>query len=165
MSNVNMAGVWSAVTQDSEWQQQPEKVQQAIKPFIEALPKVLSELLDKPVKLESLMAAKLAFLRYCLKHGYIKAVVDAMPDSALGPFDRKDLPDLLDGALRDAVEMAEAITSNMVEFLNQYGVTEDDVMLGPKVGLNANTQSLYLSGQLTIAQLLEKQPMVIVKNN
>lgn len=162
--NVTGKEVWAKAKEDPEMLRQPESVQEAVRPYIEAAPVVLAGLLDKPATLNNVMQAKVDFTRYCLERGFIKAAVDAMPDEALGFFAREDLPAMFEGILTQLIVQVEELTGDVTALLKEYGVTEEEVMLGPQVGLNAEAQTLYRAGELTIGKILAIQPTIIVKN-
>lgn len=163
MASVTAQEVWNQINKDAEFRQQPAQVREAMRPYIEALPTVLANLLDKPATLSNTMQAKVDFLRYCVNNGYIKVVVTATPEEALGWYDREELVEMFDGMIGQLIDMAEELTGDAA-LLKGLGVTEDQVMLGPNVGLNAKAQALYKSKKLTIGKLLQIQPMLIVKN-
>jgi hypothetical protein len=164
MSTVTAAAVWIKINEDVDFLQQPESVRDATRPYVEALPIILADMLNAPVTLNSVMKAKVAFLRYCVDNGFIKAAVDAMPDEALGFFDREDLPEMFESLLTQAIDMAEELTGDVAGLLKENGLTEEKVMLGPSIGLNDEARSLYQAGELIIGELLLIQPMLIVKN-
>lgn len=164
MSRVTPEEVWKKMQEDAEFLQQPETVQEATRPYIEALPVILADLLDQPASLDNTMQAKVKFLRYCIENGYITAVVNAMPEEAFIFFSREDLPGMFEGMLSQLIDMLEELTGDVSALLKAQGVTEEEVMLGSNVGLNDEARLLYQSGSLTIGKLLVVQPMVIVKN-
>ena len=164
MGTVTAEAVWTTMSEDAEFQQQPEAVREATRPYVEALPTILAGVLDAPATLNTTMNAKVTFLRYCVENGFIKASVDAMPEEALGFFDRDELPEMLEGALSQAIDMLEKLTGNVTAFLEKNGVTEEQVMLSSNVGFNDEARKLYQAGELTIGKLLTIQPMIIVKN-
>lgn len=164
MGTVTADVIWTKINEDVEFMQQPEAVREAMRPYVEALPTILADMLDTPVTLTSATKAKVIFIRYCLDNGFVKAAVDAMPDEALGFFDRDDLPEMMEGLLGQALEMAEEMIGNVQAMLEANGVTEEQVMLSSNVGFQAEARALYQARKLTIGKLLSVQPMVIVKN-
>jgi len=165
MTTVTSEAVWTKIGDDAEFLQQPEAVREATRPYVEALPNVLADSLDQPANLNNTMRAKFLFLRYCVDNGFIKAAVEAMPEEALGFLDREDMFPMLESALAGAIEMADELTGDISALLEENGVTEDEVMLSPKVGFNTETAAMYRAGELTIGELLVAQPMIIVKNS
>jgi uncharacterized protein (DUF3820 family) len=165
MSKLKGSDVLKALMKDAEYSAQPEAVREAMQPFIEAIPEVLEGQLDAPVTLQSLMAAKFAFLRYCGDNQFISKVVAAMPEEALGWFDRDDLAGMMEGMFGQLLDLAESIMEDVEGFLASQGVTEAQIMQHPKgLGLNPEAFALYEAGRLTIGDILVLQPMVIVKN-
>lgn len=158
--------VWDKILTDPEFADQPETVKDAMRPFFMAAPVVLIDLLDLPVTLANLMTAKLMFLQYCLENDYIRTVVDATPEEALGLFGPTEVIALLESALCGLIQQLSELTNPeaVAELLAIQGITEEEVMLGPKVNFAPSTAVLYQNGELTIRRLLIEQPMVIVKN-
>lgn len=148
-------------------QNQPESVFEAMIPFIEKLPNLLSNLLDEPVNIKNFMTAKVVFMRYCLDSGFCRAIAEATPDELLGAFDSMGLMGVLEGMLSMLVNQLEGLTvdKNIKELLEYRGLTEDSVILSPQLGLNFENQELYKNGELTIRKLLETQPMIIIEND
>lgn len=127
----------------------------AVKPFIEAAPKALADFLNKTVTLRVLADTKIAFVRYCLDNGFVEKM-DGV--TTLGG-------ELIKSLFEGVIEMLGNVMKDVPAFLQAHGVTEDQVMLGPKVGLNAGNQAKYKAGKLTVAELLRTQPAVILRNN
>lgn len=165
MPVLTSSDVWAKVMEDPEIAQQPESVRDALRPYIEALPTVLADQLDQPADLANVMKAKIAFLRYCVDNGFIRAMVEAIPDEALGFMSRGSLPDMLQSQMSGLIDAAEELTGDVKSLLDAQGVTEKQVMLSDDIGLNEEARSLYEVGSLTIGELLQVQPMVIAKNS
>ena len=154
--------VWNALLKHPEFASQPPTMKKALRPFVEATPMVLADLLDQPATVESLMKAKVAFMRYCVNNGFIEAAVKATPKATRSLFE--GMEGMLKDALTTAISMAEAIAQDVPSVLAQYDVTERDLLINPKVGLTGKALSLYDKGKLTIGELLRLQPSIIVKN-
>lgn len=154
--------VWEAVLKDPEFAAQPPAMKEALRPFVEATPRVLADVLDHPATLESLMKAKMAFLRYCLDNGFIEEAVKATPKATREMFDGMEdtLKQLLDGALKAVQEVLQDVPA----FLANYEITERDVLTNPKVNLKGKALSLYDQGKLTVGDVLRLQPVIIIKN-
>ena len=165
MDDLN-AQIWAKLQEDAEFMSQPEAVVIASRPFIENLPELLNDLLDMPASLATFMEAKLRWVKYCLTSGYVRAAVEAYPESELGDTMREELLDVFEGMFEQLVEMLGELTGDgLVAMLEELGVTEDDVMLGSQVGLNEDATEQYQAGKLTVRALLEMQPMAILKNS
>jgi hypothetical protein len=162
---VSAQKIWEVLMKDKEFAAQPEPTLKATRPFIDAIPGILKDMLNVQATLSNLSKAKVAFLRYCLDHDYIKIMVDAMPDEALGFFDREDLPGMFESMLDLLIDSFEPLVENALAILKARGVTEDQLMTGPNVGLSGKALKLYRAKKLTIADLLELQPGIIVKNS
>ncbi len=160
---VTGAEVWSMLLADPEVTAQlPEgsQIREAFRPFVEASPVVLANLVDERMTFQVLVNAKIKFFRYCLNNGYVDkmAAASGMGDGGMfgGMF-----ADLLEGV----VEMLEDMASDIPVILQEQNVTEEQVMLSPQVGLNAANKKLYQAGTLTVADVLRMQPAVILHNN
>ena len=158
MNSLTGAQVWDASLADPSFSSQmPEgsPVREAIKPFIEAAPKALEELLDQPLTLQVLGDAKIAFLRYCLGNGFVEKVGGAAGAGG----------SLVKAMLEGVVETLAAMRMDLPAFLKEHGVKEEEVMLSSEVGLNGANQDDYKAGKLTVADVLRTQPGVILKNS
>lgn len=133
---VDVNKIWKEILKDPEMASMGEPVIVACKPYFMALPEVLEKYLDETVTLKSLMSAKMAFLRYCLDNGYIKACVDATPEQSLTFFDRDELSGMIQNMLESLVEIIEPIANDALKFLKSQGISEDELLTGPNVGLN-----------------------------
>jgi len=152
------ADVWKAITADPAFAAEmvegtPER--EVIKPFIEAAPTALAEFLDQPFTLKAYADSKVTFLRYCIGNGIADKLSEAFGMSA----------SLVRSALGASIDMLAELIKDVPAFLALQNVTEDQVMLGPKVGLNDANKELYKAGQLTIADVLRTQPTLILKNS
>lgn len=154
--------IWEGLMKDHEFAAQPEAVKAAMRPFIDAMPALLADLEDKPASLQSIMDAKLRFLRYCVDHDFITRVVDAMSEDGPGFFSKDMLKEQFASLFASLVEMLEPLAKDVQAFLRENGINEDELMRGPQVGLVGEARRLYEAGQLTIGQLLEHQPSIIV---
>lgn len=155
--------VWQGVLKDPETASQPDVMKQALRPFVEAIPKVLADLLDMAVTVESIMKAKIAFLRYCADNGFVKAIIAATPAESLWLIGAGTAASMLELALTAAISMAEQIAQDVPVMLAQKGTTERELLASPKVGLTGEALALYDKSKLTIGDLLRLQPMIIIK--
>jgi hypothetical protein len=150
--------VWEAIIADPKFtSQMPEGSPQrdAIRPFIEGSVATLEDQLENTVTLQAIADAKLKFLRYCVKNNLGKVMGDVMGMGA----------EMLNGLLEQLIEMLEPMLENTTAFLEENGVTEEQVMTSPQVGMSANNQRKWREGTLTIGELLLTQPSVILQNN
>lgn len=165
MSGINTEDVWEAFRKDPEAAAYPGPMQEAIKPTVEKLPEILSDLVDKPLTVSTLMEAKVRVIKYTIDNGVIKALVESMPDDYLGFFTRTGLLDMLLETLGNLLPVLNSISQDAVKFLEERGLTEEDLMMSPDVHLNEEVKDEYLKGQMTIGRLLTMQPMAIIKND
>lgn len=159
MATLTGAEVWAAAIADPKLTSdliEGSPLREAFRPFVEAVPLALAKFLDQRVTLNALLGAKIAFVRHCLDHGFI----EAMPLDAFGA-SRETMRGVLESVLGKAMEMLE----NLPGMLFSMEVSEEDVILGPRVGLNPENQELYRAGNLTIEQVLRTQPSIILKND
>ena len=165
MFKITGKAILAALMKDPEYSAQPESIRKAMEPFILAIPEVLKDSLAKKVDLATLMDAKIAFLRYCSENEYITKMVNAMPPKSFGFMDAEDVAGMMEGTFSTLIEVLSDVIKNVPEFLKSQGVTEAEMMAHPKgVGLKPSVLKKYTAGKLTIADLLELQPMVIIKN-
>lgn len=164
MSEITGQEVLDALMRDSEYLIYPKQVLDVMKPFMLAIPEVLKDILGKKVTLDTLLEAKVVFLRYLCENGYVSAVVKSMPEELLGILGRDDVLELMEGMVSELVEMLAEMAKDVPAFLEGQGVTEEQVMADPSMALKPNVLELYKAGKLTVADLLRLQPMVIVKN-
>lgn len=164
-TDVTPEAIWMKLNEDQEFQAQPEAVRKVTQPFIEALPTILANQLDLPVTLNNLTQAKFDWMNYCLKNGYIEACMAVMPDEAFNFYSREEMPDVMKELLEQALEMATGLIGHVEELLEEYGVTEDQILLQPKNGFNAEIRERYLAHTLTIGDVLLIQPAIITKNS
>ena len=158
MTSLTSAQVWSASLADPKFaSEMPEgsPTRVIIQPFIEAAPTALAEFLDRPLTLKVFIDAKVAFLRYCLDNGFAEKMSDAVGFGG----------ELVESALEAVIEMLAEVFKNVPAFLDERGITEEQVLLSPEVGLNDENKALYKSGTLTVADVLRTQPAVILKNS
>ena len=160
--SVNFSTVWSNLNNDPKFEQNPESVREAAKPHIEALLKELDEHFGNVATLQNYTDARMVCLRYFLNSSYIDDVVNAMPVKSLMGFSIKDLAEMSKGMMESALEMFEPMSKDVAAFLEENGVTEDQVMLNPQVGLRDEARQLYKKHNLTIGKLFELQPMALI---
>lgn len=156
--------MWENLVNDASFDAQPDSVKEAARPFFDRMPEALGEILDMPVTLQSYADVRMKIARFYLDSGFVKAIVEALPKKAL-VFDRKTLVEMGEGAMEMALEMYEPLVSAVETFLEENGVTEEQVLLSPNVGLNGETRKLYKAQKLTIGKLLELQPYTLTDFN
>lgn len=164
MTTVSPEAIWEKAKSDSDFAAMPEAMQDVLKPFLEALPTVLADQLDNKATLANIMKAKVTFLRNALENGFIAKMLPAVPDEMLGVLSRDTWSRMISNSMQDLIELAEGILQHGQELLDEQGITEDQVMRSERAGLNPEALRLYLAGELTIAKILEVQPMIIAKN-
>jgi hypothetical protein len=126
----------------------------AIRPFIEGSVGALDDMLGNTVTLQSIADAKVKFIHYCI-------------DNNLGHVMGEELGvggDFVNGMLQSLIEAFEPVVKNMAAFLEENGVTEEDLMTSPKIGMNEANQQKWRDGTLTIGELLATQLGVILEN-
>jgi len=150
--------VWEATIQDSKFAEQaPEgsPVREALRPFVEASVEVLDELLETTVSLQVIADAKMRFLRHCVEYDIGKIMGDVMGFGG----------DMFTSLFEQIIDMLEPLVKDIAAFFEEHGVTEEQVMLSDKVGLNAENQAKWRTGTLTLGELLLTQPGVILQND
>ena len=162
---VDSQKVWEAFERDPASVSYPGPLREAVKPTVLKLPEILSEQLETPVTFESLMGAKVVFIKYCLDNGVIKELVEVIPNDLLGSFSRSGILDSMLENLSASLDTFTDIAKDVPKFLEDNGISEQDVLFSPDFGLGEEVKKEYLEGHLTIGRLIEIQPMVIVKND
>lgn len=137
---------------------------------VEALPAILADQLDQPVTFSGLIAAKITFMTYVLNEGSLKGVTAA--SVAGGLFDamfgeEEDSEASLQGAMVSLMTgVLEALKDINVEaILHAQDLTDEQALLGDKVGLLPELRALHEAGRFTFADLLRVQPKLIVLND
>lgn len=153
--------VWESLVEDPAMQGQ-EYLYPVLEPMVKEIPNLLADDLQKPVSVETLIRGRLKFVKYCLDHSFVQNAVDAMPDEAFGFFDKDDMAGMMEETLKSLVEMSEEILEDVTDFLEQHGVTDEQVVLAPKTGLDAAMRKRYKQGGMTMEDLLRGQPGVII---
>lgn len=74
--------IWDGMMNEPDLAAQPEAVQSVLRSFVDHLPVLVEDLLDKPATLQNIITAKLRFLRYCSENDFIGKYAEAMPDEA-----------------------------------------------------------------------------------
>jgi len=164
MCEVSGEKVWQKLCEDEEFQKQLESVREVMRPFVEALPMLLGELLDTPVTLVSICQAKVKFLRYCLEHDFISKAYEATPEEALGFFTREIYASMLENTFNQLIDLMEEQIPQLPTLLQRMGLAEQDHLLD-SAGFREEARELYLLGELIVGRLLLVQPMIIVKNS
>ncbi len=152
------AAVWEAFCLDSEFARSTPADNphfEAMRPFIEGSVTALDGYFDTFVSVASICVAKQKFLRHCMALNIGGVMAELMgTDEGLINEMLTDLADQLD-------EMVEDIPG----YLHQHGLTEEQVMLGPQIGLNGVNLQKWRAGTLTIGKLLVSQPAVLLEND
>lgn len=157
MSMLTGIEVWTATLNDPDFATQiPEgPLRDALRPFVEDSPKVLFVYLNQTLTLRVLIDSKVTFLRYCLENDLADTIGSISGIS----------PEVVARGLREAIQKFVKVFEDIPRLLEAHSVTEEQIMLSSKIGLNVSNQGLYGAGTLTVAQVLRTQPSVIIKNN
>ncbi len=159
--------IWTKYQEDPELRETPEAMRQVLCEFVNLSPTILGDLLFKAVSLTSIMQSKLAFLLYCQENGFVQKMVAVMPEEALGWMSKSDALKSMVSTFDSLIELAKNISGNITGFLEENGITEEQVLTAHEssLRLNENLQERYRAGILTIRELLLEQPLIIFKNN
>ncbi|HOX29767.1 MAG TPA: hypothetical protein P5080_02235 [Candidatus Paceibacterota bacterium] len=160
MAEISREAVWSAFEKDPRADEFPGSMLEVIRPTVEKLPEILSDLVDKPLTVSSFTDAKVRVIEYTLDNGVIEALVKSMPNKELG-----SLLGMMTAKLKDILlPTLKDIAKDSFQFLARTGLTEKDFLFSPEFGLNEEVKAKYLKGRMTIGKLLVMQPMAIVNN-
>ncbi|MBI5044347.1 MAG: hypothetical protein HZC02_00245 [Candidatus Levybacteria bacterium] len=161
MSTSTRKALRKKISEDPVFLRQSKAIQGVALPYFEQLAEVLADLMDKPVNLVNLLQAKVRCLDFLLDGDYVKDVVDAQPSGII----RSDLLISFVKDMRDSLkEMVDKIIADTQGFLDDLGVTEQEILLAPGAKLNGESKRRYLSGNFTIGDLVMSQPMAIIDN-
>jgi hypothetical protein len=120
--------------------------------------------------------AKTAFVKHLLEAGYIeemqKVMLDSIKNAAGTPgaltdaFEGFDISTLISRLRRQLEEMLSGLPKMAAlltpEYIKQCGMTERAILV--KNGLRGDALTAYDQGELTLADLLRIQPLIIIKN-
>lgn len=166
MPAVNPQTVFEILQDDPNFSLLPAQTQEAVKPYIFALPESLSELLDQPASTETIFQAKLAYLRYCQENGYVTSYIDSLPDEAFNwVMSREEAPETMEGVMAAIIEGITEILGNISAFLTSQGCDDYTYLTHPNgLALKASLSKKLKAGTLTITDVLMSQPGLIVNN-
>jgi|CXWL01.1.fsa_nt_gi hypothetical protein len=165
-ATLDASKVWAALTADPKFSAGlPADTHPVFKELVEALPDRLGDLTDRPLTLESFAAAKLVVLKASLEIGFVKKMVEKLPEEALAFMDREDMGEMLQETLTQLVPIFEGIVVNAVGWLSEQGINEATFLAHPRGGrLGVPAMTAYDDGTLTVRTLLEIQPMAVIQN-
>ncbi len=149
--------VWEAIIADQAFNaEMPEGSPQreAMRPFIEGSLEALSDQLDTAVSLESLLRAKLKYFQYCIDNNIGNVFADKVGMDA----------SMVNDTFTGMVEVLEPMVADLLMFLEEHELTEEQLMLSPQVGLHKENVQRWRDGTLTIGILLATQPEVLLLN-
>ena len=159
--------IWQKCQEDPELGEAPETMKEVLGEYINRSPVILKDYLFELVSLESIMGAKLAFLRYCQENNFVQRAVAALPEEMLGWMSREDMVESMASTFGKLIDLAESISHDVIGFLKENEVTEEVILTSPgsNLRLNEKLQESYRAGTLTIRDLLLEQPTIILKSS
>lgn len=167
MTNIVVEGsnnsVYQAFILDPKVRNTSEYEKEWLCPFVELLPDILKDYLGKPFNLNNALQVKRFFLQYCLDHGLFARGKEILPEDTFGFISVEDALNMAQELSSELVPQLDQILANIPTFLAQNNISEDQVMLN-QFSLSAELAHLYDLGQLTVADVVYKQPAVIVLN-
>ena len=145
--------------------------QSAYAEFIHALVPSLASYLDQQVSLESLTRMKNEVLHFCVERGWIERLVQALIAARDVESGESSLLEGLETTVQlykalvdDAIEDNQEIIDDVGAFLAKAeGLSETDLMTSPFIGLSEDNKVRYQQGALTLGELLQTQPMLLVR--
>ncbi len=151
---VSKEAIWDALISDPRFQNSgPEELQQVFRPFVEALPEILEELLSVPVSVQAVMKAKLLFIKYCHAHEFVKKFTEIL-----------DFPaDELEKYFQSLIEELIPLAGETAATLAKFGVTEEMILSEKMLSIRPEVSKKIKEG-MTMGELLVTQPSVIVVN-
>lgn len=163
---ISGSDVFDRLFQDPKTPTMPAAVAEAARPYIVYLPELLADSLATPLTLDALMAAKMKFMRHLVDSNYIKDVVAAMPEDSLSWYTREDLGVMMQEMMETLMPMVEQLTNrlDMQALLEAAGLTEEEALMSPKLGMGPELAAMYREGTATLEDVLRLQPGLIVNN-
>lgn len=129
----------------------------------EIVPETLSNFLDQPVGIASILNAKVAFLKKFAEGDWLKRMADAQPDEG---FDFSFASEVFKEMLSGMLEAIPGIVGDVPAFLAENGIDEETYLGHPKAGrFTEATMTRWKQGNFTIADLLASQPGSIIQND
>lgn len=162
VSRITTAELMEVLGREPDYQEMLDGLKTAMEPFFEAIPGLLDSWLEDRVTLQTVLRAKVAFLRHALVNGYVEACIGATPAELFGAFGSDYMTKFLESQMGELVDGFQSWIDNLMVMLVKHGVTEREGLL--EFGMSGETLSAYDEGTLTMNDLLRQQPMVILKN-
>ena len=148
---VTGAAIWEKMLADPKFQSQPEQLREVFRPFVEAVPVVLKEDLEKVVSNANIGRARAKFLRYCLDNGYMKEMIVAASEGKAGWF-AKWLGSFV------ATRLMRIVIKGI-----EKSADESERNLQSNVWFDPKMDEWHVVGELTIGKLLLLAPQVILR--
>jgi hypothetical protein len=162
-TSITGSQVWESLCRDVSCDESTEKVNVVLRPYIEALPTILSTMLEEKVTLETFFEAKIIFLRYLLESDFIQNVRTTFLEEA-GMVEIEELISYL----QESLEGLEELHASLPEVLgpDQAGAEiSNATLIGSAIGFSPEVVDTYQAGELTFSKLLILQPRVIYMEN
>ncbi len=159
--------VWETLQDVEGFQEEiPEgKPREVFGEFVRNVPELLKEQLDTKLTLASFLQAKLTIVKATLEGDLLERLFKAYPAETL-PFSIDVILDMAKSALSVMIPSVEDILNDVPAWMAENGVTEEQALSHPKAGrLNRKSMAAYRAGTLTVGELLELQPWVLIKNS
>jgi hypothetical protein len=157
--------VWKKLASDADFRQGlPLSARKVFREVIDAMPRVLRQRLSSKVTLSNLGKARLDVLEHMLGSDFMKnlavELAKIVPEAAAVTLE--ELTDGMKAAFAQGRLPLMEMIHNTAEFLEINGLTEREAFSQARGGLNAANMRAYDAGTLTIADLLESQPVLVV---
>jgi hypothetical protein len=160
------AQVIAALETDPRYQAIPSAVRAKTEIYYVALPDVLEKHLGKKVSLESLVAAKLAILKYFGESQYVQDSVKAMSEASLLSLSVDSTISMSLAILASTISSLESALGSINELISASGVSEERLLQNPDgIHLSSDAIALYREGKLTIGDVLLSQPYELIKSS
>ncbi|MDA1316476.1 MAG: hypothetical protein O3B87_00450 [bacterium] len=140
--------IWVVLMDDPTFASTYERETQAHKPFVDALPELFKEEMNKYVGAALLMQLRSKYLSYCLQNDYVGTVLG-------GRFK---------GAFQKELEKATILYSSSARFVDESIKKQNktDIEWLMHFCLSPASLTMHSEGILTVRQLLLTQPMAII---
>lgn len=154
---IDPLAVWTKILEDSLFNELYGEYKEQFRPYVKALPNILTDFLDLPVSFVNLTKARIAFIKFGLRDGFYKLA----SKSIAGGFDQV----IRDQNLQETYDLLRKLQAAVLDpekFLETVGKTEEEYLFDEEVGLNKEAMVPYSIGSFTIGELLKIQPKIFI---
>ncbi|MCL4384094.1 hypothetical protein M1116_01445 [Patescibacteria group bacterium] len=157
MKNIDYFNLWDSLSRDEEYRALSQGAKEVVKRYVVMLPRLLEEMLDKPVTWENFAAARRAYINYCLENGFAQAWV------GLEKLPMGVLPDAYVQALEASMHMAIKELDGNHDDRNKLDECRMAVLTDRQEHRGWGPEAVRKWRSLRIRDLVELNPSALVK--